>query len=386
MVLANGKIVKASKDENVDLFYGAASAFGTLGVTTLLEIQLIPARTYVVLSYHPVSNIVEAQAEIDNASKDLSTNYIDGIMFSKISGVICVGRLTNDVPTDTKIQKFTRPTDPWFYLHVQKLMKHKKTTVTEAIPVTDYLFRYDRGGFWVARYAYTYFLTPFNRITRYLLNSLMHTRVMYHALHQSGMHSAYIIQDVAIPYTQAETFMNYLDTNFEHYPIWLCPLKQSGIETASTHSLQVMKTNKKMPETMLNFGVWGPGPTKHEAFVSWNRAFERMVDKLGGQKWLYAHAYYTEEEFDQIYNRRVYDVLREKYHAGYLPSVYDKVKVDVRRRNGDEGVVAWLVAMIWRIWPLMGLYGVYKAWRGGEYLLPEAGRRRVGRGDGVKQT
>jgi Delta24-sterol reductase len=39
MVTADGRVVKASAGENDDLFFGAASSFGTLGVTTLLEIQ-----------------------------------------------------------------------------------------------------------------------------------------------------------------------------------------------------------------------------------------------------------------------------------------------------------------------------------------------------------
>ena len=379
MVLANGEIVKASSAESSDLFFGAASSFGTLGVTTLLEVQLIEAKTYVALTYQPVSSISEAQFEIEKTTKDKSNDYLDGIMYSQTSGVICVGRLTNEVPPNTKVQHFTRPHDPWFYMHVERLVRNRTSPITEAIPITDYLFRYDRGGFWVARYAYHYFLTPFNRITRWLLDYYMHTRVMYHALHQSGLSSQYIIQDVAIPYPQAPTFMTYLSTSFNHYPIWLCPLKQSGKGIASTHSLQADKLNHKLPDYMLNFGVWGPGPKRREEFVAWNRAFEEKVHSLGGQKWLYAHTYYTEEEFNEIYNREEYDALREKYHASYLPTVYDKVKVDVsKEREAVQGSwTLWLLAVFWSIWPLTGLYGVYKAFRGGDYLLPKASRRNV---------
>jgi delta24-sterol reductase len=324
MVLANGDIVKASSTENPDLFYGAASSFGTLGVTTLLEIQLIEAKTYVATTYKPVSSISQAQAEIQIATDDQTVDYLDGIMYSPNNGIICVGRLTNSLPNlNTKVQTFTRPTDPWFYLHVQSL--HNKITepITEAIPIVDYLFRYDRGGFWVAKYAFKYFITPFNRITRFILDYFMHTRVMYHALHQSGLSSSHIIQDVAIPYPRAEEFMSYLDPHFNHYPIWLCPLKQSGRGIASTHSLQVEKTKLHLPEMMLNFGVWGPGPTKRQDFVKWNRAFEKKVHELGGQKWLYAHTYYTEQEFDDIYNRENYDALREKYHVSSSIAVHD---------------------------------------------------------------
>ncbi|KAL9032597.1 MAG: hypothetical protein Q9180_006413, partial [Flavoplaca navasiana] len=55
MVLANGDMVHCSGEENQDLFHGAAGAMGTLGVVTLLEVQLMPATTYVHLSYHPVT-------------------------------------------------------------------------------------------------------------------------------------------------------------------------------------------------------------------------------------------------------------------------------------------------------------------------------------------
>jgi Delta24-sterol reductase len=57
VVLPNGEIVTASKTEHADLFCGAASAFGTLGVVTLLEVQLIDSKSYVELTYLQVSNI-----------------------------------------------------------------------------------------------------------------------------------------------------------------------------------------------------------------------------------------------------------------------------------------------------------------------------------------
>jgi FAD/FMN-containing dehydrogenase len=294
MVLGDGKIVEASRVHNADLFYGAASSFGTLGVTTLLEILLIDSRSHVKLTYHRVANISQALGVIEEATRDNTVDYLDGIMYAKDYGVVCVGRLTSQIEGD-KIQTFTGRSDPWFYMHVERISKTRCTWALETIPIVDYLFRYDRGAFWVAKYAYRYFITPFNRITRWILDYFMHTRVMYLALHKSGLSSQYIIQDVAIPYKKAEEFMEYLDAEFKNYPIWLCPLKQSGRAIASTHSLQADKLNRKMPDMMLNFGVWGPGPKRRDEFVEWNRTFERKVHELGGQKWLYAHAYYTEE-------------------------------------------------------------------------------------------
>ena len=91
-------------------------------------------------------------------------------------------------------------------------------------------------------------------------------------------------------------------------------------------------------------------------------------------KWLYAHTYYTEDEFWDIYDRTWYDALRVKYHATSLPSVYDKVKIDLdaQRRRSVSG--------IWAIWPFSGLYGVAKAAVGSNYLLPGKGRGLGGLG------
>jgi Delta24-sterol reductase len=374
MVLANGDVVNASNSENTDLFHAAAASFGTFGVATLLELQLIEAKQYVELSYHPISNITEAVQKFEEATKDTSTDYVDGILFARDCGIICTGRLTNDVKEDIKIQSFSRARDPWFYVHAKKTIAKARgrDPITEAIPLTDYLFRYDRGAFWVGRYAFQYFITPFNRVTRWALDKFMHTRVMYHALHQSGHAKRYILQDVAVPYPAAEELLKFIDDTFKFYPLWLCPLRQSGQSQHSAYGLLAERATPDAPPVLLNFGVWGPGPNGRDRFVDVNRRLEHKVQELGGKKWLYAHAYYTKSEFWKIYDRKDYDALRVKYHATYLPTIYDKVKVDIiAERTAINGSwILWLLALFWSIWPLSGLYGVLQAVIGGDYLLP----------------
>jgi delta24-sterol reductase len=380
MVLANGEKVTASSTDKPDLFWGAAASFGTLGVITLLEIQLIESKTYVELTYHKMSNMPEAIKKMGEITKDVSNDYLDGIVFSKDWIVVCSGRLTSGGDREIPVQRFTRAKDPWFYLHTKKITsKATGDHIVELVPLVDYLFRYDRGGFWVGRYAFKYFITPFNRISRRVLDKFMHTRVMYHALHQSGHSNQYIIQDVAVPYEAADEFVNWLQEHFGHYPLWLCPLRQCGKAADSPHGLFAKKLDPNSPGYLMNFGVWGPGPSNRREFVRANRRLEQKVQDLQGKKWLYAHAYYTEEEFWSIYDRKEYDALRTKYHATYLPSVYDKIKVDIAREEkaANESWVVWLLALFWSIWPLSGLYGVYKAWMGGDYLLPKGDLRKI---------
>ncbi|KAI1776743.1 hypothetical protein F4818DRAFT_440141 [Hypoxylon cercidicola] len=65
---------------------------------------------------------------------------------------------------------------------------------------------FDRGGFWVAKCSYYYFLVPFNRIAPFILNRLMHIKIMFRALRHSGLSDSYIVQDVGVPFDKVEEF------------------------------------------------------------------------------------------------------------------------------------------------------------------------------------
>jgi delta24-sterol reductase len=364
MVLANGEVVKISPKEKADLFHGAAGAVGTFGVTTLVELQLQEAKKYVETTYHPISGgMSEAIEKLQQATSEPDLDYIDGIMFSKTKGAIITGRLTNGLRSGISIQRFSAASDPWFYLHVQKATtKNPSTPTTEAIPLPEYLFRYDRGGFWVGASAFSYFKFPFNRLTRWWLDDFLHTRMMYTALHASGQSKKYIVQDLALPYSTAEKFVDYTDKEFGIYPLWLCPLKQSPYPTMHPHS-QKDGTLKNM----LNIGLWGFGPKNHSEFIRKNRDLEKKLRELGGMKWLYAHTYYTQDEFWQQFDRKWYEDLRTKYDARSLPSVYEKVKVDIEAEMRAEREKS-LWSRLGMMWPFGGLYGIKKAIESRTYI------------------
>ncbi|KAI1410535.1 FAD-binding domain-containing protein [Hypoxylon sp. FL1857] len=368
IVLPNGEIARASKTEKPDLFWGAASAFGTLGIVTLLEVQLRDAKDFVELTHYPIGSVQDASKKIQEEVANPATEFVDAIAFSSTSAVVCSGRLVDAAPTGSKPRHYLRRQDPWFYLDVQKRIRKTKQPIVDYVPLVDYLFRWDRGGFWVARYAYKYFFTPFNRITRYVLDTYMHARVMYHALHKSGLTDTYVIQDVGVPYPAVDEFHRWVDQTLNIYPIWLCPIRVHRDAPDSAHGLHADFADPEGPEFMLNFGIWGPGPQDYKELVRLNREIEQKVHELGGKKTLYAQAYYTEEEFWQTYNQPAYDAVRSKYHASHLPSVYDKVKVDENaKRSAVED--SRMPRALRHVRPFQGLYGVYKAWRGGDYLL-----------------
>lgn len=396
IVLADGATARASRTDKADLFWGAASAFGTLGVVTLLAVRLRPARRYVALRYELVrGGGAEAAVRRMREHCDAPANdFVDGVAFDAGTTLLCTGRLADELPAGEAPRRFTRPSDPWFYIRareVRRLLQEQEdedAVVVDHVPLVDYLFRWDRGGFWVGEYAFAYFRVPFNRVTRRLLDGFMRTRVMYRAVHGSGLADAYMVQDVGVPFARAAEFRTWLDGALGIYPLWLCPLRvrrgDDGDATAAAHGLHAGFGAPDAPD-LVNFGVWGPlrRCPRRAQVVEANRALERKVAELGGMKWLYAHAYYTEDEFWAHYDRPAYDALRAKYAASHLPSVYDKVRVDVdaeeaaRRRSRR----ARARGALGRVWPLRGLKGFWAAARGGDYLLKRTSRRKPDTGE-----
>lgn len=327
IVLGNGELVRASRHKHSDLFWGAAGSYGSFGIVTAAEVRLVPAKKYVELQYLPVHSFEDATRQTaELIAQDY--DYVDGILFSKTSGVLMAGRMIDHA--SAPVRHFSRAHDEWFYLHAQQIAQSGEPR-TEAIPLRDYLFRYDRGAFWMARYAFTRFKTPFNRLTRFLLDPLLHTRPMYEALQASGVSQEFTVQDLALPAKHTVEFLNYVDRELHIYPLWLCPL---AVDARSP-----LHFNRAQTDRVINVGVWGGWNPDHNSLVAANRNLEATVRRLHGRKWLYAYAYYTEKEFWSIYDKLWFDTLRHKYHAEYLPDVYQKTCKHSRQAvSGKRGI------------------------------------------------
>jgi Delta24-sterol reductase len=373
MVLADGEVVDAAPaGPRADLFAAARGAVGTLGITTLLELRLRQARRYVRTTYTRAGSAAEAVAGVERAVRAGEADFVDGILFSERHGAVITGTLTDEAPPAGECARtFSRPRDEWFYLHVRRRTAAASvTSVTEHIPLAEYLFRYDRGGFWVGRWAFTYFwMVPFLRLTRRLLDDFLHTRMMYRALHASGRSRTFVVQDLALPFRAAEAFVAYVSREFDIWPLWLCPLRKpappaegGGTGWHPTTRVEGVKEGDIDATYSLNIGLWGAGPTDAAKFVAMNRALEDKVREMGGSKWLYAHTYYSEDEFwEQYGGREAYEAVRAKYKAETLPSVYAKVKVAERAEGWKEALKA--------VWPVGGLWGVWKSIRSKDYKL-----------------
>ncbi|SCO90324.1 uncharacterized protein FRV6_14452 [Fusarium oxysporum] len=100
---------------------------------------------------------------------------------------------------------------------------------------------------------------------------------------------------------------------------------------------------------------------------------EKKLMELGGRKWLYAHTYYTEEQFRELNDRCWYQELRKRYFATMLPTVYDEVKksgLDADERDGK----GWGLGTLLNKWSIGGIYGMIMAFYSGDINLHRRAR------------
>lgn len=315
VILGNGEIVKASITENSDLFYGISGAYGTLGLITQIKIKLRDAKQYVKLVYEQVST-EKAVIELENRLAHGNFDYIESIIFDKERAVIITGTLA-DQDKQTANQTFFHKSDPWFYEHAKSFTN----TCTELVPITDYIFRYNRGAFWMGEYFFSLLNLPNSSYLKKLLNPFMNTRKLYSSMHAFNMGHIYFLQDFYCPIENAQEFIDFIHKELNIYPLWLCPIKPTNSnQKLSPHFIQDTKM-------LIDVGVWGK-TKKYRNSISVNRLFEEYLLKVNGRKMLYAYAYYTKNEFWSIYDYEWYKNLTTKYKAmNVFPEVWGKVHV-----------------------------------------------------------
>ncbi|KAF2177915.1 hypothetical protein K469DRAFT_696300 [Zopfia rhizophila CBS 207.26] len=123
---------------------------------------------------------------------DPENDFVGGLVYGSEAatfGVIAVSRKAASITYQEC--RFSGPRDPWFYLHV-----HAAGSVTESVPMTEYLLRYDRG------------LSAWD-------------------VSVSSMHwpEHFIIQELVVPLESVFKVLYFLEDNLKIYPLRLCPIR-----------------------------------------------------------------------------------------------------------------------------------------------------------------
>ncbi len=333
-ILGDGSLIKASPTENADLFYGSAGSCGSLGLITAAEITLIPARKYVNITHYQIGSFQEG-VDLMQMYADMKCDFIEWFMFSKGHGAIVIGTMSDEI--QGRLRRFSRPYDPWYYLYIKGIAGAGQQ-VTDTVPLKDYLFRFNRGAFWAAELAFEQSGFPFNAVTRFILDPFLRTRKLYQALQESAASQAYICQDLVLPKETVVAFLDYIDQELNIYPIGGCPIKP---EPRSP-----LQCNGITSDIVFNIGVYGLRVEPYDKFVEVNRSIEKKTSELGGKKWFYAHNFYSESEFWNIYDKQWYVQLREKYRATTLPDIFARTRVTQKFNvNKKRGILKTMLGL-----------------------------------------
>ena len=335
VMLGNGELATATEDENLDIFAGMPGSSGTVAVLTLAKIRLIPAKPFVRLLTERVGSSLQAVRGIEERMQ--TADFVDGIVFSEDRSVVMSGMWSDEVP-GMPVRRFLSFWNEWFAVFIDTESRRKKSFET-LIPIRDYLFRYNRGAFWTGELGFRLVHLPFWRIFRIILHPFFKTRMLFRFLHATQMSHRYIFQDCGVPIGRSAEYTRVLEEEFKIYPLWLCPLKTPRFAP------EAIPGYLDAPH-ILNVGIWGGQPyDDHDAFVAANRLLEQKTMEFRGCKVLYAHAYYTKEEFWNIYNQELYTALREHcLSARVFPDLYEKTcQVRWERSSLVRGIVRALL-------------------------------------------
>jgi len=346
IICGDGTLLKVTPSENEDIFFALPGSYGSLGVLVSSEIKLIPIKEAVHLRYYFFSNSDQAIDYLQELS-DATTDFLDGIVFSKEKTVIITGEITSKEKISKNLPRYSlSPSSEWYYQHVKNIHTHE-----EWMSAQDYFFRYDQGAFWMGSYLFELpLLRRFisqgilklgqsqesftqsemrrfrdipdpNRFSRTLFHQLMTSQNLWKLFHmaEKWIQDRVVIQDFCIPTPYAKGFLKEALDDPGTFPLWLCPIK-------GTNTPQILAPHlKTQPENFINIGIYGL-PSYFAPIKEITRRLEKKTKEFGGRKVLYSRSYYTPEEFWAIYPRVAYEIVRTKTKTSdILHNITDKV-------------------------------------------------------------
>ncbi|MCG5432886.1 FAD-binding oxidoreductase [Mycobacterium sp. MYCO198283] len=306
-----GEVVTASRDLHPDLYRGFPNSYGTLGYAVRLKIELETVKPFVALRhvrFHSLTDLVEVMGQVaDSGQYDGEpVDYVDGVVFGADESYLCLGTQT---PTPGPVSDYTG--QDIYYRSIQ----HAAGVTRDRLTINDYLWRWDTDWFWCSRA----FGAQDPRIRRFWPRRYRRSSFYWKLI---GLDQRFniadrieerhgrpprerVVQDVEVSIDRCAEFLQWFLDTVPIEPIWLCPLR---LRDSAGWPLYPIRPG----HTYVNVGFWSSVPVgPSEGYT--NRLIERKVSELDGHKSLYSDAYYSREEFDELYGGETYKTLKKTY-------------------------------------------------------------------------
>ncbi len=327
VVTANGELVRATCEENADLFHALPWSHGTLGFLVAVELRIMPIKSHVKLDYEPFHSLRDFCVRLEEltASPDAPT-FIEGLMLSRDSGVILKGEFAT-LPRGATINRINNYYKPWFYSHAARSLE--TGAFSEYIPVRHYFHRHTPSVFFqlkdlirFANTAWYRYLWAWMGAPKIALMKFTMTREL-----RFQTFEARVAQDVVVP---IEFFADSVELSaelFDIYPLWVCPVRL--FDHGENEGFLRNPANGAASQMYIDLGIYGlPKGVETGAYdqVKASRRLEKFVRDSDGYQMLYADICMTRDEFEQMLDHRLYRAMRRKHMAEKaFPDVYEKV-------------------------------------------------------------
>lgn len=311
ILTGTGEIVTASRDAHPDLFQAFPNSYGTLGYSVRLRIELEQVKPFVAvrhLRFHRLEDLVAAMDRITEIGghDGQRVDYIDGVVFSADESYLVLGIQTS---TPGPVSDYTGRD-----IYYQSI-RHDAGEKHDRLTIHDYLWRWDTDWFWCSRA----FGAQNPRIRRWWPRSLRRSSFYWKLIGYDQRFDIAdriekrngrpprerVVQDIEVPIERTAEFLDWFLDEVPIEPIWLCPLRLRSGEEWPLYPI-------RPGHTYVNVGFWSSVPRGPEGGHT-NKLIERKVSALGGHKSLYSDAYYSTEEFDDLYGGESYKTVKKTY-------------------------------------------------------------------------
>ncbi len=327
IVTADGKLVRATRDRNADLFHALPCSHGTLGFLVSVELRIVPIESHVKLDYEPFHSINAFCARIEEfTASPGAPRFIEGLIFSKDSAVMLTGDYAAP-PRGAPVNRINDYYKPWFYSHVAQCLK--TGAASEYIPARHYFHRHTPSVYFQLRDLIPFANSPWYRYLwawmgapKVSLLKLTTTRQMRRLAFKNR-----VVQDIMIPIENLAESVRLSDEMFDTYPLWVGPVRV--FDHGANEGFLRNPPNGGASQMFVDIGIFGIPPKAKAGDYDQVPAalrLEEFVRERGGYQMLYADICMTHAEFERMFEHRLYRDMRSKYAAqNAFPEVYDKV-------------------------------------------------------------
>lgn len=306
LLLGDGTVIHASPKENNELFWGVSGSYGAFARLLSITMPLLKAKPFVQITVETFSSIEEGVARMQTLFG--KPDYLEGLVIHEKCFKVISGELSDTFLGD--FYSLASASSPWYH----QIVFEQSRPFT--LSLKDYLFRYDRGAFWMG----TYGLYP-SLVSRFLLEGTllmppsllkrlkdrpqgfytepklpgsffrqlfgwgMDSASLYRWLHwkrENWFEKNFIVQDFYLPASKTAEFIHFALKLTGIKPLWICPCK-------SAQTPQLFSPHTQGEPQLFDVGIYGFSSSGPEA----TRLLEQKTYALEGRKMFYSWNYLT---------------------------------------------------------------------------------------------